>query len=360
MHPLAIASVDAWPLDVPLAGEFAISRGSVAVARNAVVRVALAGGSEGFGEIAPFEELTGESRSGALGAIETLREAAIGRVAGEWRSLAAQWAEREPHHPSARAGLEAAVLDAFARALGAPLWAIWGGADVRVRETDVTIPLVEEEQALALARAWRARGFRQLKLKVGADPDADVRRVRRMADAVPDASFILDANQGYDVEGATAFALALAGLRARIVFFEQPVARDDLEGMAEVRARGGLPVAADESVQSAAEAVAVVRMGAADCINLKVMKSGVLGVLEVAAVARAAGLRLMIGGMIETRLAMGFSQSIALGVGGVDVLDLDTPLLLAADPMHGGYLYEGPRLTVCGDPGLGMRPRAIP
>jgi len=74
------------------------------------------------------------------------------------------------------------------------------------------------------------------------------------------------------------------------------------------------------------------------------MKSGLLDAMDIVAYARAYGLRLMIGGMVETRIAMGCSFGLALGLGGFDVLDLDTPLLLAADPVKGGYRYDGPRL----------------
>src|SRR5437870_9826635 len=90
--------------------------------------------------------------------------------------------------------------------------------------------------------------------------------------------------------------------------------------------------------------MAVLRKQAADFINIKLMNSGLLAALDIAAYARPAGLRLMIGGMVETRIAMGCSFGLALGLGGFDVLDLDTPLLLAADPVKGGYRYDGPRL----------------
>jgi L-alanine-DL-glutamate epimerase-like enolase superfamily enzyme len=76
--------------------------------------------------------------------------------------------------------------------------------------------------------------------------------------------------------------------------------------------------------------------------------------MEIAAFARGAGLGLMIGGMVETRIAMGCSFALVLGTGGFEYLDLDTPLLLAADPVKGGYRYEGPRLVPWAGPGLDL------
>jgi L-alanine-DL-glutamate epimerase-like enolase superfamily enzyme len=135
---------------------------------------------------------------------------------------------------------------------------------------------------------------------------------------------------------------------------EQPVVRDDLEGMAALRHLTGIPVAADESVRTLQDAKDVLRMQAADYINIKIMKSGLLDALDIAAYARAAGLRLMIGGMVETRIAMGCSFGLVLGLGEFEVLDLDTPLLLATDPVQGGYRYEGPRLQPWTGPGLDL------
>lgn len=131
--------------------------------------------------------------------------------------------------------------------------------------------------------------------------------------------------------------------------------RDDLDSMAAIRRKTGIPVAADESVRSLADAKAVVARGAADYINIKVMKAGVAEAVEIAAFTLASGLKLMIGGMVETCIARGCSFSLVLGLGGFEVLDLDTPLLLAHDPIIGGYRYEGPRLQPWSEPGLGMQ-----
>jgi L-alanine-DL-glutamate epimerase-like enolase superfamily enzyme len=140
------------------------------------------------------------------------------------------------------------------------------------------------------------------------------------------------------------------------VLLEQPVVKEDLEGLAALRHLTGIPVAADESVRSLEDVREVLRTGAADYINIKITKSGLLDSLDIAAYARAAGLRLMIGGMVETRIAMGCSFALVLGLGGFDVLDLDTPLLLAEDPVKGGYWYEGPRLQPSTGSGLEMEP----
>jgi L-alanine-DL-glutamate epimerase-like enolase superfamily enzyme len=186
----------------------------------------------------------------------------------------------------------------------------------------------------------------------------DIKRICEVAEVFPDALLIVDANGGFSPGEAIGFALELKRLGVPVALFEQPVDRLDLEGSAEVRARTKFPVAADESVCSGADAQRVIAAEAADVINIKIMKSGVVEAMAIAAVARSAGLKLMIGGMMETRLAMGCSLACVFGLGGFDFVDLDTPLLLETDPIRGGFGYNGPEMSVWQEPGLGMTPRA--
>ena len=354
-----VVSVDVRPVDVPLIDPFVISRGAMATAASAFVRVTLADGTAGFGEIAPFAALTGETRDTSAAAARAIGAGIVGEAASRWESLATALAASHPREPAARAGIECALADAVARARGLTLFDSLGGADVRERTTDITIPILAESRIDELAGAWHARGFRVFKLKVGTDPDADARRVERLARRFADVSFILDANQGFDRDGALAFARSLARHAERVLMIEQPVARDDLDAMASLRAATRIAVAADEAVFTLADARRVIDARAADIVNLKILKSGLAETLAIARAVRGAGLSLMIGGMMETRLGMSFSYAVVLGLGGIDFLDLDTPLLLATDPLEGGYAYRGPKLTLWREPGVGAVPRGV-
>jgi len=145
-----------------------------------------------------------------------------------------------------------------------------------------------------------------------------------------------------------------------MVRLEQPVVRRALDSMAGLRRATGIPVAADEAVRSLADAREVVARGAADYINIKIMKTGVAEAVDIASFTKASRLKLMIGGMVETRLAMGCSFSLVLGLAGFDLLDLDTPLLLTGDPVTDGYRYEGSCLQPWSGPGLDMKATSSP
>ena len=353
--PTQIANLAVQPMDVPMLRPFGIAGGTQRVAEIALVVVTLADGTVGYGEAAPFAAFNGETRDGALSAVRAAQPAVAGEDARALRRIAAILTSAAPASGAARCAIETAVLDALARRAGLPLWAWFGGAE-RSLVTDVTIPIASVEEAHREASQRAAEGFERLKVKVGGE--GDLARLCAVREAAPEAALMLDGNGGLAADAALDL---LADLRARAItpiLFEQPVPGDDLAGLAKVARRGGVPVAADESVTTAADAVRVASLGAAQVVNVKPMKSGVVGALDVAIAARAAGLGLMIGGMVETRLAMSLSACLAAGLGGFAFVDLDTPLWLAHDPFAGGYEQRGPVLDVSGiEAGHGAVPR---
>lgn len=352
--PTTITKIELWPADVPLTDPFVVATGSRVTAELLFVRVTLAGGVQGYGEIAPFPEVGGEDRASALRAAMELACMALDRSVTQYESLGSLFYEQAAAHPAARCGLETALLDALSRHLRIPLWGFWGAADVRARETDITIPIADREKTVALARGWYARGFRLFKTKVGADVEEDIARLEAMHLALPDIAFIADANQGFTLEACRRFLAELKKIGVKLVLLEQPVPRDDWESMVALTREAGAPVAADESVRSLEDVQRVAKTKAAQVVNIKITKTGLLQAIGIAKFAKSAGLSLMAGGMVEARVAMGCSFALVLGLGGFEYLDLDTPLLLATDPVAGGFRYEGPILHPWSGPGLDL------
>jgi L-alanine-DL-glutamate epimerase-like enolase superfamily enzyme len=238
------------------------------------------------------------------------------------------------------------MLDALCRQQQRSLFEWFGARDAQQFEIDVTIPIGSVETAALAARRWAECGFEVFKIKVGRP--GDLERVLAVHDAVPGARLLLDANGGLDARTAVELIGKLRERNSEPVLFEQPVPRGDWAGLAAVMATG-VRVALDESVCSAADALeAVARLGSGITLNVKLMKAGIVEALDVAAVARASGASLMIGGMVESKLAMTTSASFAAGVGGFEFADLDTHLFLQDSPLTGGLTMNGPRLDVRG------------
>jgi L-alanine-DL-glutamate epimerase-like enolase superfamily enzyme len=156
---------------------------------------------------------------------------------------------------------------------------------------------------------------------------------------------VLDANGGLDASEALELLAALERQGVAVALFEQPVPAHDWAGIERVAAR--VRVALDESVVTARDASeAARRLGAPHAINVKLMKSGIVESLDIVAAARAGGMSLMIGGMLESSLAMSASACFAAGVGGFEFVDLDTPLFMARSPFEGGFALDADQIDV--------------
>ena len=352
MHRLSLEGVRvealrARPLSVPLIEPFVIATGRVDATRAVEVeaRVTWRGKSDvGLGEAACLPPVTREDQGDVLRELERVRVVDADALAGLG--------------PVARAAVETAILDAMARIEGIPVRDLLDGTSVDALETDVTIAIAAPAKMAELARGWVARGFRALKVKVGRDVDADARALEAVGRAAPGATLRVDANAGYSAAEAVDLARACERLGLRVECWEQPCAADDLDGMSEVAAALDAPVIADESVKPLDDVRVLARRRYADGVNLKLAKSGgPLACLAIGIAARAAGLRLMVGGMVETRLGMTAASHLACALGGVDFVDLDTAWLLAEDPYEGGYVADGPRYRLPDVPGLGVRRR---
>lgn len=346
LDEVRIEALRARPLSVPLLEPFVIASGRVDATRAVEVEahVTWRGKSGvGLGEAACLPPVTREDQGDVLREIEraSLGVESLSRLG-----------------PVTRAAVETAILDAMATIQGVPVRAFLSDASVEALETDVTIAIADPAKMAELARSWVARGFRALKVKVGKDVDADARALEAIGRAAPAATLRVDANAGYTAAEAIALARACEHLRLRVECWEQPCAAGDLDGMAEVAEALDAPVIADESVKTLDDLHVLARRRYADGVNLKLAKSGgLLTCLAIGTAARAAGLQIMVGGMVETRLGMTAAAHLACALGGVDFVDLDTAWLLADDPYEGGYVANGPRYHLPDVPGLGVRRR---
>ncbi|KAL4331543.1 hypothetical protein HN51_038321 [Arachis hypogaea] len=334
------------PLNVPLIAPFTIASSRLEMVENVALRIELSNGSVGWGEAPILPFVTAEDQKTAMAkaseACAFLRRCPSLTLGSMLEEIAAILPGHE--FASVRAGVEMAIIDAVANSIRVPLWRLFGGASNTIT-TDITIPIVSPTEAAKLASKYYKEGFKTLKLKVGKNLNADIEVLQAIRVSHPECQFILDANEGYNSEEAVEVLEKLNEMGVTPVLFEQPVHRDDWDGLGYVsniaREKYGVSVAADESCRSLADVYKIAEGNLADVINIKLAKVGVIGALNLIEKAKAAGLDLMIGGMVETRLAMGFAGHLAAGLGCFRFIDLDTPLLLSEDPVHEGYEVQG-------------------
>jgi L-alanine-DL-glutamate epimerase-like enolase superfamily enzyme len=354
-----IVDVKIEPWDVELLEPFGIATGAQVVAENVLLTLQLGSGKQGLGEAAPFPAVNGETQADALNALQAVSDELLGYAGSDASSLSDQSRARLEAVPSALAALEMALLDAVCHERETSLFHHFGARQSRLF-TDITIPTGDDDDAAAAAQRAVAQGFQTLKVKVGGAPfDHDLSRLRRIAAVAPRARLLLDANASLSAQHAIELVLGLGDQRRSVVLFEQPCGREDFEGARRVRA-AGIRVAADEDARTVSDVTRLHDERAADVINFKLTKSGVSRVLSMIAEARRVGFGLMLGGMVETRLAMTFSACIAGGLGGFEELDLDTPLFMKDDRLAGGFEQRGPELELSRIPrGHGVSLRAL-
>ena len=200
------------------------------------------------------------------------------------------------------------------------------------------------------------QGFDILKVKVGKEGLADVERMAAIRAAVgPEVKLRVDANQGWTAEQSVAIIRAMEDKGLDIELVEQPVPAHDLAGLRAVTAAVDTPILADEAVFSYYDAANLIEQKAADLINIKLMKTGgIHNALKICRMAEEHGIECMIGCMLESRLSVAAAAHLAAGQSIVTRADLDGPSLCSVDPYTGGPVFDGPSITMTGDPGVGV------
>ena len=193
-------------------------------------------------------------------------------------------------------------------------------------ETDLTISVNSPEEMARDSRIAIDRGFRILKLKVGLNPALDIERIMAVKEACgPMTVLRLDANQGWSARDAVKIMHEIESEISGIELLEQPVLAHDLEGLRMVKESIETPVLADEAVFSAIDAEKIISMGAADYINIKLMKTGGLrGAMRICA-RRNAQRRVFLGCMMETKISVTAAAHLACARSIITRCDLDSP-----------------------------------
>ncbi|MEW5905543.1 MAG: dipeptide epimerase [Elusimicrobiota bacterium] len=339
MKDTIIRSAAAARLRGELTQPFTISSGSHKDLDNAVFMVTLAGGVRGYGEAGVAPHITGETLQGTLAALRSASAWLRGRDIGSYDLILRGLRERLDRNRAALAAAEMAVLDALARNMKVPFWKLYGSSLSRSR-TDITVVIGTPEQAYDFASFYRSRGMDIFKIKVGIGYDNDLRRISAVRRAAPKARIFLDANCAWTVREARSFVkdLGRAGIKPSVL--EQPVKKEDFEGLAALSRDFDFPVCADESLYSLPDAVRLLKAGVSG-LNIKLMKLGLSQSLEVYRLARARGVKLMMGEMLESRLSSLCAAHFAAGLGGFDFIDLDTPFFIK-DRVTSGFAGPAP------------------
>ena len=365
---MPITVVVAEPIEGRVRRETAIvsSLGEHVVGNYVLVRVADENGHLGLGEASVTAVWSGETQTGTVALIrEVLAPLVVGADPFDTEWIARRMERAAFGNSFARAALEMALLDLQGQIIGQPVYKLLGGRDrppvtvvpgVRLK---FVIGKVEPSVAAERAAGMVARGWKAIKVKVGQDPRADVERLRAVRQAIgPDVFLSVDANGGYTVDQAVWVAKQFETVE--VALFEQPTRRGDHASMAEVKARCGMPIMADESCFTAQDVLAIIAHRAADVLSLYPGKHGGLRATQhLAAMAEAAGIVCTIGSNLEREVATAAMAHVAVATPNIVCErfpgDLIGPLYFEKPLTTTPLRYSADRLMVPEGPGLGVQ-----
>lgn len=324
------------PLALRLKHPFAIARGSEEIARTVVYRLRW-DEIEALGECAPSARYH-ES-------IESIAEHFATHPIDHETSPYRLDALLEGRPPAARCGLDLALHDAIGKDLGRPLWQLLGLDPEKTPLTSFTIGIAPIDEMLAKVREAGDPPILKIKLGTGGEIDA-IAAIRN----VYTGTLRIDANEGWTVERAITLLRELE--RYEIEFCEQPIAAGQPEKLRYIRERTRIPIVVDEDSKDARDLAALI--GCIDGINVKLVKcGGIRAALAMIHTARALGMKIMLGCMVESAICTTAAAHLSPLV---DWADLDGPFLTAADPFS-GVRYRDGKLILPDSPGLGVRER---
>jgi L-alanine-DL-glutamate epimerase-like enolase superfamily enzyme len=331
--------IESEPISLNLETPFRIAHGTSLARHNVLVRIT-SGEHYGLGEAAPVRQHH-ESQEGVLAYLADLPP-----LDGSPFHLEEILSALPQGSQSARAAIDIALHDLIGKQLGIPLYRLFGLNPGSAPPTSMTISIGTEQEVQGWARTAADR-FSILKLKLGQERNLELVRAVR---AVTDARLVADANCAWTVEQAKSLIPAMADLG--LEWIEQPLPEEDLDGLRQIREFSPLPIFADEPVRTARDIPRLA--GCVDGVNIKLMKAGGLReAMRMIAVARAHGLQVMLGCMIETSVGITAAAHLAPLV---DWADLDGNQTVINDPFTGVRVEDG-RLVLPDGPGLGVQPR---
>ncbi|HEX8694451.1 MAG TPA: dipeptide epimerase [Longimicrobium sp.] len=317
--------------------------------QSVVVRVTDDEGVEGWGE-APATPYYGETAETVTALLPRLAEVMNSAAQGDPCALEridAALVHAVGRNPAARVAISCALHDLVGKRLGLPVWKLWGLDPYAAPLSSFTLGI--DDIGVMREKVREAAGYPILKVKVGTPRDEEILRMIR--EEAPEKTIRVDANTGWTAKEAIRRIPMLEEFG--VEFVEQPLPPEDLEGLRLVRRRSRLPIIADESCETATDVAKLV--GVVDGVNIKLAKCGSLReAIRIVHAARAHGMRVMLGCMIESTLGIAAAIQLAPLV---DYVDLDGAALLASDPFTGPGLEGNGLLRFNQEPGLGVTAR---
>ena len=354
---MKISAIRFAKLEVPLITPFKTAMRTVQSITDLVVIVETDSGVLGYGAAPSTPIITGDTHGSVCYAINNvIGPYIIGMDIENLNAICHKIQHAIVANSSAKAAIEIAIYDLWAKRFDAPLYKMLGGGKSQL-STDVTISVDHIDKMLADANLAISQGFDILKIKIGTDIENDIARVHSIYQDVAKRAIIrLDVNQGWSAKQTVYAIQKLENMGVELELIEQPVKSKDIAGLRYISERITTPVMADESAFSPQQVVDLIRTGAADIINIKLMKcAGLSQAIKIADLAELHDIPCMIGCMLEGSIGVAAAAHLAAAkASSISLIDLDGPALGQYDPVVGGVDFNLSNIQLGQGAGLGI------
>ncbi len=350
-----ITTVRCYKQYLPLKRPYIIARSTISAVEIVFLEVYLANGVVGIGSSSTDVDVVGESADDTLANVENgADKLLVGKDIRMFLGVIDEARRTFPMQPGTQAAIDLALHDAFCKWIGIPVVDFYGRQHLRL-PTSVTIGIKGVSETLEEAQEYRERGFRVLKVKTGLDVSEDVERIVKLRERFGDHFAIrVDANTGYDLETLVSFMDATRELNLELV--EQPLPVGNEDAIRALPQSIRMHLVADESLKNASSAVALCHGIPYGIFNIKLMKcGGILGAMEIATVARQAGISLFWGCNDESIASITAALHAAFACRNTRYIDLDGSLDLAGDFVGGGFILKDGYMSLPEAAGLGIQ-----
>lgn len=347
-----IKHIDIYRFSIPME-PFTIATGTMHYAQNVFIRVYTDAGFYGVGECSAFPMIVGETQDTCLCMARDFAHLWVGRDALDIPARMQQLHDFTAGNYTIKGAFDMGLYDIAAKNAGLPLYAFLNGTR-RAVETDITIGIAEPAVMAQKALQFKNSGAAILKVKLGKDARQDVERIRQIRQAVgTDMKIRIDANQGWSFDDAV---YALQGMsNMDMEFCEQPMRTWYNNRLPELMQLSPVKIMADESVYTHHDAQQQINTGSCHYINIKLAKSGgIHEALKIHDLAAQHQIPCMMGGMLESRIALSAKLHLVYACPNIQFYDMDTCMLgHLEDPCLGGVTYNGYHLHINDAPGIG-------
>jgi len=350
---MIIEKITVYRFSIPMV-PFTIATGTMKYAQNILIHIYTNVGLKGVGECSAFPMIVGETQDTCFVVAKDFATIWKGKDASQIDERLKELDDYIACNQTVKSAFDMALYDLAAKARDIPLYEYLGGQYFEP-ESDLTIGIGSVETMAATAKDFvENRQVKMIKVKVGKKGVDDVERIRAIRNAAgPDTILRIDANQGWDYEEAVGALSAMAPYN--IQFCEQPMSKVVDYKMPSLRRISPIPIMADESVFSSHDAYRLVYTKSCDYINIKLSKAGGISeALRIHEACKQNNVPNMLGGMLESRVALSANVHLALACSNIQFYDLDTCLLgHKLDPVIGGVQFDGMKLKLPDLPGIG-------